>query len=196
VSEPRLAAFDRYDSFEELVAEVTKDVRVVRAIAEPGRGSGLTGCLQPVFFIELPNTGDALFNGPSGYRAQYWIDPWNGLTANAILIASLKPRLLAAVDTRDQPGLAKIDVGASLDAVSSKLWIVEAPSVLNGNRDLNVEPWASEAARGVELAVLGLAAPAVSKFEIRGALLDAFGHEHVPSAKVRRHHDIHHYGFA
>jgi hypothetical protein len=31
---------------------------------------------------------------------------------------------------------------------------------------------------------------------VKGALLDAFGHEHVPSGKLRRHQDIHHYGFA
>ena len=94
------------------------------------------------------------------------------------------------------PDLAKIDISASLDAVSSKLWIREAPSLLDGGRDLNVEPWVSEAARGVELAVLGLAAPTVSKFEVKGALLDAFGHEHVPAPKLRRHYDLHHYGFA
>jgi len=196
VSDSRCAALEKHDSFEELVAEVLEDVRVIRAVAERGRHQGLTGCLQPVFFIELPTTGDALFNGRSGYRAQYWIDPLNGLTANATLIASLKPRLMAAVDVADQPDLAKIDICASLDAMSSKIWISQAPLTLSGNRDLNVEPWVSEAARGVELARLGVAAPAVTRFEVKGALLDAFGHEHVPSGKLRRHQDIHHYGFA
>jgi hypothetical protein len=196
VNGTRCAALEKHGSFEELVADVLEDVRVIRALAETGRDPGLTGCLRPVFHIELPKTGDALFNGRSGYRAQYWIDPWHGLTANAILIASLKPRLMAAVNVLDQPALAKIDISASLDAVSSKIWISEAPATLTGNRDLNVEPWLSEAARGVELARLGLSAPAVSRFEVQGALLDAFGHEHVPSRKLRRHHDLHHYGFA
>ena len=196
VSDSRRAALEKHGSFEELVAEVLEDVRVIRATAETGRDTGLTACLQPVFYIELPKTGDALFNGRSGYRAQYWIDPWHGLTANATLIASLKPKLMAAVDIADQPDLAKIDICASLDAMSSKIWIREAPSTLSGNRDLNIEPWLSEAARGVELARLGVAAPTVSRFEVKGALLDAFGHEHVPCRKLRRHQDLHHYGFA
>jgi len=36
----------------------------------------------------------------------------------------------------------------------------------------------------------------VTRFQVKGALLDAFGHEHVPHRKLRRHQDIHHYGFA
>jgi len=196
ISKSRRIALERYTSFNELIPDVAEDLRVIRAVAEPGRDPGLTACLQPVFYVELSSTGDALFNSPIGYRAQYWTDPWQGLTCNALLLSALTPKLMAAVDVQDQPDLGKIDICASLDAVSAKIWISEAPSIISGHRDLNVEPWVTEAARGVELAVLGLAAPQVSRFEVKGGLLDAFGHEHVPSRKVRRHYDIHHYGFA
>jgi len=196
VDEARRLVLAKSNSFEELAGKVVDDVRVIRAIAEPGRDRGLTDCLQPVFFVELPNTGDMLFNGPHGYRAQYWIDPWRGLDANAWLLTCLRPKLLAAVNIEDQPNLAKIDICASLDAMSAKIWIREASSTLMNSRDLDVEPWVSEAARGVELALLGLAAPQVSKFEVKGALLDPFGNERVPARKIRRHHDIHNFGFA
>jgi hypothetical protein len=196
MEESRREVLSRPFGFDDLVRRVVEDMKVIRAIAALGRDRGLTDCIQPVFFIELPKTGDVLFNGSSGYRAQYWMDPWRGLEANAQLISALKPGLLASVDIQVQPNLAKIDVCASLDATSAKVWIREAPSTMEHRVDLDVEPWTSEAARGVELAQLGLAAPQIQKFEVKGALLDPFGNERVPARKIRRHFDIHHYGFS
>ena len=196
VDETRRRKLCRAESFEQLVDEVIADVRVTRAIAESGRDPGLTDCLQPVFFLELPVTGDALFNGPRGYRAQYWADPWRGLEANALLLKSLLPKLLASVDTTGQPRLAEIDVSASLGAVSAKFWIREAPSTLTKTRDLEVEPWLSAAENGIEKAMLGLAAPQTSKYEVKGALLDKHGNERIPAGKIGRHHEIHRFGFS
>jgi len=196
VDEERRADLSRFGSFESLVASVVEDADVIRAISYAGQDDGLRGSQQPWFFLDLPKTGDALFNGPHGYRAQYWRSPWQGLEANAYLIASLLPKLLAAIDISTDPKLAEIDVTASLKAVSAKVWIREARSTVGANRDLLVEPWRSSAAQGVELAKLGLAAPRCSKYEVKGALLDSFGNERVPASKVRRHHDIHRYGFS
>ena len=72
VSETRRAALAAPGSFEELVRLVTEDARDIRAQARRGMDPGLTGCIQAIFSLELPDTGDALFNGPWGYRAQYW----------------------------------------------------------------------------------------------------------------------------
>jgi hypothetical protein len=184
-------------SYQELVAIAKGEIREIRARAEPGYSPGLTDCLQPVFTFELPTVGDRIFNGPYGYRAQYWVDPLEGLKANAFLIATLTPQLLATVDERAEPRFAKFDVCASLRATSAKLWIQEIPSLLvSPTIDLKVERWYTEAQRDVQLAKWGLSAPEEPKFHVKGALLDPWGNEVVPSRKVTRHYDIHHYGFS
>jgi hypothetical protein len=77
------------------------------------------------------------------------------------------------------------------------MWIQEIPSLLKDpTTDLNVERWVLESQKGVELARWGLAAPPVTKFEVKGALIDPYGNEVVPIRKVRRHYDIYHYGFS
>jgi len=197
VSAERRAVLFGPVSFEELVASAKNEIREVRAWAVPGSDPGLTDCLQPVFHFELPTVGDRLFNGPYGYRAQYWRSPMEGLSANAQLLAALSPKLLEVVDTIAQPDLAKFDTCTSLRAASAKFWIQEIPSLLlNPSDDLNVERWRVEAKRGVRLAQLGLSAPETTKFLIKGALLDPHGNEVVPLRKISRHHDIYHYGFS
>ena len=68
--------------------------------------------------------------------------------------------------------------------------------LVNPPVDLSVEPWQTEARRGVRLACWGLAAPVVTRFEVKGALMDSYFNEVVPSRKVGRHFDIHHYGYS
>jgi len=197
VPETRRTALAEPGSFEELVRLVSDDARGIRVRARKGTDPGLTDCVQPIFTLELPNAGDPLFNGPWGYRAQYWESPGQGLAANCMLLASLAPKLLGAIDTRAEPELAKIDVCASLHAASAKIWIQEMPSLLmEPTWDLNVDRWVLEARNGVELARWGLSAPLATKFEVKGALIDPYGNEVVPSRKIRRHYDIHHYGFS
>ncbi|NOU20415.1 MAG: hypothetical protein HOO93_01260 [Methyloglobulus sp.] len=184
-------------SFEELVTLAAADISKISLRVQPGRDHGLTHCLQPVFSFELPTVGDRIFNGPHGYRAQYWRSPMNGLQANASLIGALTSRLLAVADSVSDPDLAKINLCLSLKATSAKFWIQEIPSLLvNPTVDLRVEPWRSEAHRGVQFARWGLSAPEVTRFDIKGALLDPNGNEVVPSRKIGRHYDIHHYGFS
>ncbi|MFT3898309.1 MAG: hypothetical protein QM719_11565 [Thermomonas sp.] len=183
-------------SFEELVTLATADICHIKLRIDHGRGQDLTDCLRPVFSFELPTVGDRIFNGSHGYRAQYWLSPMNGLQANASLIGALTSHLLAVVDPSD-PDFSKINVCVSLKATSAKFWIQEIPSLLvNPSVDLRVEPWRSEAQRGVQLARWGLSAPEVTRFDIMGALLDPSGNEVVPSRKICRHYDIHHYGFS
>lgn len=184
-------------SFEKLVTLAKGEICQIRLCVKPGREPGLTHCLQPVFAFELPTVGDRIFNGLYGYRAQYWRGPSQGLRANAMLITALAPALLTIIDPEADPNVAKIDVCLSLRATSAKFWIQETPSLLvNPTADLRVEPWRSEAARGVELARWGLSTPEVTRFNIKGALIDPYGNEVVPSRKIARHYDIHHYGFS
>jgi hypothetical protein len=81
-------------------------------------------------------------------------------------------------------------------AASAKIWIREASFLANPAADLDIDRWAENARKGVELAKLGLMAPEITKFEIKGALIDPYGHEVVPADKIRRHYQIHHYGFS
>ncbi len=190
----------RLNSFEEVIGEIVNeldDAENFCAYAKPGNSPGLTDCLQPVFSFDLPKTGDILFNGPHGYRAQYWIDPWCGLAANGALMVALASRLIAAIEVEKEPQFDEFNVCASLKAVSAKIWIEETPSTVNkDNQGLEVEPWVSKAESGYEKAKLGLTAPQVSKFEVKGALLDHNGNERVPADKIRRHFDLHNYGFS
>jgi hypothetical protein len=92
--------------------------------------------------------------------------------------------------------LARIDVCAAIGAASAKIWIRESSSLATPSADLAVERWVENARRGVELAKIGLMAPEIAKFEIKGALIDPYGHEVVPADKIRRHYQLHHYGFS
>jgi hypothetical protein len=184
-------------SFEDLIRLVRDDAHEIKARAQPGSDRGLTDCIQPIFTFDLPNTGDALFNGPWGYRAEYWISPEQGLAANTRLLAMLTPKLLGAIDLDASPDFAKIDVCASLHAASAKIWIREGLSILSDPvAELAVDRWLRAARNGVELARLGLSAPQATKFEVKGALIDPYGNEVVPARKIRRHYDIYHYGFS
>ena len=197
VTEERQLALAQPGSFLEVVRLVVEDARNIRVSAKPGRDPGLTDCVQPIFFFELPNTHDIFFNGPWGYRAQYWLSPGHGLAANSYLLAALVPKLLASIGQTMDSNLEKIDVCASLSAASAKIWIEEDLNLLrNPTRDLYIERWLAEADKGVELARYGVYAPSNNRFEVKGALMDPFGNEVVPARKIHRHFDIHHYGFS
>ena len=199
VTDSRRAVLATPGSFEEMIRFVVEDVCEIRTRAKQGHAQGLTHCVQPIFTFKLPKSGDALFNGPYGYRAQYWAGPSLGLAANAALLSALAPKLLAEVDTTADPELAKIDVCQSLAAASAKIWIDETESAsifANPTKDLAIDRWVAEAADGVELAEWGLCAPKALTFEVKGALMDAYGNEVVPARKIRRHLDIYHYGFS
>ena len=196
VSEARRIALASAGSFPSLLEQVVADASNIRVRAESGRAKGLTHCIQPLFTLDLPKTGDALFNGPFWYRAQYWLGPEQGLAANATVLAALASRLLGALETCTDHNLSRIDVCAAIGAASAKIWIRESLSLATPTADLNVGRWADNARKGVELARLGLMAPEITKFEVKGALIDPYGHEVVPADKIRRHHQIHHYGFS
>jgi hypothetical protein len=197
VSTARRELLARPGSFEQLVQLVTEDAEVVLVRAKRGQDPGLTECVQPIFVLQLRNCGDALFNGPFGYRAQYWKAAECGLAANALLVGALAAKLMAAAEKSPVAELAHIDVNASLTAASAKIWIQETGALLASSaRDLAVERWVSKADSGAQFAVLGLSAPVASTFEVKGALISPEGHEVVPRRKIRRHHDIFEFGFS
>jgi hypothetical protein len=196
VSQSRRQALARFASFAELVKAAVADASNIKAVARPGNDRGLTQTFQPIFYVDLPSTGDALHNGPHGYRAQYLLDPWIGLAANNRLIEALTPKLMNSVDLDAQPALRKVNICSSLSASSAKIWVREGSELLEDSEDLAVASWLEEARCGVELAKWGLMAPLAERFEVKGALLTEEGHEIVPARKVRRHFQIHQYGYS
>ena len=196
IEEARRKSLTFCDSFDELVSLVSEDISNVTVKVKPGKDTSLISCVQPIFTFELPKFGDAIFNGPYGYRAQYFLSPCNGLEANCKLINALSSKLLGAVTTSTEEKLCRISVPNSLFAASAKFWFNESPDFLhNLSVDLDIERWAKEAEKGCELAKWGLCAPKVTTFEIKGALIDPNGNEVVPNGKILRHHQIHNFGF-
>jgi hypothetical protein len=110
VSEERRSRLEDAGSFSELIQRAAADARNITVQIKTGRAESLKDCHQPVFLVELPETADALFNGPFGYRAQYWESPGNGLAANCALIQALKRKLLRAFEE------VKNDVAMDADA--------------------------------------------------------------------------------
>jgi len=183
--------------FINLVSLVATDIRDVHVRVRDGKDPGLKDCMQPIFTFHLPSTGDALFNGPFGLRAQYFLDPWNGLAANGVVISKLAPSLVQSVHGDESTDLSSLDVFKSLHAASAKLWIIEdGTQFADTPIGLAVKRWSEAAQNGNELAQFGILAPVPRRFEVKGALLDSHGHEVVPKTKVGRHFEIHSYGYS
>jgi hypothetical protein len=185
--ESRREALAKPGSYERLIELTVENVRNISFRFKDQIDRKLPRCEQIIFLMEVPTIGDALFNGPYGIRAQYYLDSAWGLAANARLISRLSPKLLAAFDG-DDPDF----VITSLRAASAKIWIFE-DDVLNEYDlppELAIERWKSSGETA------GLIAPYPHRFEVKGALLDSNRNEVVPYGKVDRHYQINDYGFA
>jgi hypothetical protein len=68
---------------------------------------------------------DQLFNGRSGYRAQYCLSVKEGRRYNRAIVDALVPALRYAHATRSDPRLRWCDVEQSLTGRYSKIWIAE-----------------------------------------------------------------------
>ncbi|MFC6672509.1 hypothetical protein [Marinobacterium aestuariivivens] len=198
VSTDRRKALAEPGSFDELISRVCVEAEVVKAKKDTGSDSSLIGCWRPIFTIELQDTGDQLFNGPWGYRAQFWESPERGMEANLLLIESLYPILLEFIQRHPAGDMSTKDVEQRLTASSAKIWPDESQLCLAGpSKDLDVDRWRTEADAGQWKANVGLAAPKVSKFEVKGAFFDSnTWNEVVPEQKLQRHHEIHQFGFS
>ena len=74
----RLLSFSAFSEVVELVAKA----QVVDFTWEPFKGTALTGRSRASFLLRVsPETYDAFFNSPAGYRGQYALSPSEGETA-------------------------------------------------------------------------------------------------------------------
>lgn len=192
----RIARLRECPTFERLVDAIVTEAKVLSVKHQRGRDPTLAGAVQAVAAIELPDTGDLLFNSERGYRGAYWRAPAVGLAANMALIEALRPKLKTALQTASPIELDATTAMRSFEAVSAKVWPDEGAFDWIDCRCLVVERWISAANRGELRARWGLMAPAVTRFEVKGALFDPHGNEIVPAAKASRHFEIHLYGWS
>jgi hypothetical protein len=113
-------------------------------------------CCRPGYFrlvAQVPLsevTFDQLFNGRSGYRAQYYISPEEGILYNRDILDGLIPAIKAAY--RKQPLDVRFDlIEQSVRAPHSKIWVFEEEAAFDeAEKDaLNPPRWvANGATRG------------------------------------------------
>jgi hypothetical protein len=86
-------------------------------------GDLMAGCGRAIASFPLnPDTFDALFNGRSGYRAQYYLSCQEGIAFNAMLISALLRPLSIACE---RAPAGKIDVSQySFEGSHSKIWVL------------------------------------------------------------------------
>jgi hypothetical protein len=190
-------------SFEEIAYAIAAGASVVDRKLEPYRtAASKDACTarQMIFRLRLSprNLCDQFFNGRDGLRARYWQSEKDGENATQHLIAQLMPSLLEdaqqhfsnLVFPNVEPMSLK-EIEHALNALSAKVWPMEGPL---DNECLEVKRW-----RGNPHPRWGHMwtwTPETADIEIKSALLDTRGLEHVPEAKRDRSRQIHDHGFS
>jgi hypothetical protein len=131
----RAAKLQAGPSPEELIAAVARETAEA-ATDERSRLTWEHSTEAPDYFRTwgtfrlTPDTFDALFNGPTGYRAQYYLSVMEGMHFNRSLIAAVAPAIqMVHRRTRNATPLSAIE--ASLSGPMSKAWIADDGIVLN-----------------------------------------------------------------
>jgi hypothetical protein len=136
---------------------------------------------------------DQLFNGRSGYRAQYYLSPEEGIIFNRRLVHNFEPALRAAFEHKPL-AVRFAAVADSLLAPHAKIGIYEEKdafdkALANG---LNPPRWVSNQATRGRRAPL----PSHSTIELKGAFIDERKHLFVDELKLARPCDLHLRGYA
>lgn len=116
-------------------------------------------------------TFDVLFNGRTGYRAQFYLSAEEGILFNRQIVDDLIPCIRTAYQHRPlDTNFALVE--RSLRTPHSKIWVVEKPVnpfIVAPPDTLNPQRWAKN-----EKAVLGRRRPLADRFEIdlKGSFID------------------------
>jgi hypothetical protein len=107
-----------------VVQEASDETLGLRRVTWEG-GTLMKGCSRAkVFFPLSPDTFDALFNGRSGYRAQYYLSIQEGVRFNRILIDALRDAVRSAYCLHPLEQSESL-ILHSFDGPWSKAWIYE-----------------------------------------------------------------------
>lgn len=158
---------------------------------------------QAVFTVQVPpSVGDALFNGPYGLRAAYWISPADGDRANCDLIEAARPSLTQYVRDLHNGDFSPTFADQSLSTPSAKVWPNERSLDGGGSASqvttglLDVVRWERNENCNGSKGPNWRWSPEDGRFEIKGALIDRYNALLVPPGKVRRSEEIHLFGFS
>ncbi|MFH1871103.1 MAG: hypothetical protein ABIK82_17415 [Pseudomonadota bacterium] len=133
-------------------------------------------------------TFDQFFNGRSGYRAQYYLSPEEGVLFNRDVLQGLKGCLTEAFAQQLVPVGLDL-VLTSLDGPHSKVWVYGEQSPFNNAPEYSLNPrrWVKNNARLGRRAPL----PAHLSLELKGAFIHASsGRLFVDELKVDRACDL------
>lgn len=133
-------------------------------------------------------TFDQLFNGNSGYRAQYYLSPEEGILYNRDVISALLPAVKASYER--QPLRVPFErIQSSLDAPHSKIWVFnEIPAFDSAAADsINPPRWLkNDATRGRKAPL-----PSHLMLDLKGAFINfETGSIYVNQLKLERATDI------
>ena len=206
----RRAYLDSGRSFEEIARSGAVEAKVLKLWSERYRDrpkNVSNGARQVCFRVQVSKqTYDLLYNAPDGIRGRYWQDPCAGDLATRSLISCLEPILLGFAERNPSVGAASDVIGlqevcASLRAKSAKVWVREKDDAgntkiaPNSGPQLKVHRWEQNEALIGSKGPLWRWTPCDDEIEIKGAILDAMGMEHIPEIKRDRSLQIHQYGF-
>lgn len=213
LSAHRRVYLDDECGFEAIAQSIVLEATVLRSWLEPyrtakPRDQAERSARQVCFRVSVsPRTFDLFYNSVGGLRGRFWQKPELGFEATKQLIHFLRPSLMAFAEadsprfetrTRYAAEMSLADVGMSLDARSAKVWVGEE-ALVTGQPELIVQRWVEN--EGKEIAGLPSkgarwrCTPASGEIEVKGALIDSSGGEHVPISKARRSEEIHYFGF-
>lgn len=133
-------------------------------------------CESPGFFRVVAQIAlterlfDQFFNGRSGYRAQYYLSPEEGVLYNRDVLQCLKPALTAAYSQRTL-GVDMDLVSRSIDGPHSKVWVYGDTAAFNSapENSLNPRRWVENRAKLGRRAPL----PTALSLDIKGAFVHA-----------------------
>jgi len=212
--EDRRSFLERLRSFDEIAQELQSQVLITSYRGEKGTLGSVKGCLRPNFKIETSSKAfDEFFNGRSGYRAAYYVDPEEGVRTNESFLSRLVESLVAYA--LSHPAGQYIDEGTlrrSLALPSAKVWLDEDGFSFDHalRMDILVPEWGAAANDAVaafgrnerpdppekEKAIWGVRAPAGCRLDVKGAFVATDGVEQIALDKRHRSKEIHEYGFS
>lgn len=158
-------------------------------------------------FVYCLNIGrelfDLFFNSRNGYRAAFFRSPYEGLRANAELLAMLTPSLVASEATGGEKASKLIE--ESLTSPTAKVWLAE-PEV--GFCSLCAGEWSNPSNANAEIrngrwecsshdnAKKGRKAPYFTKLRVFGAFLNHASDEVIAGRKRHRAVHLNQWGWA
>jgi hypothetical protein len=188
-------------SFSEIADAASGEAEILRSWSELYRNppKNAIGARQICFRIRITKkTCDSFYNARDGIRGRYWQSASAGDFATRIFIDLLKAKLVESADKKSLPSANEIK--ASLDAISAKVWIREKDDAGNSiisydMPQLRIRRWQQNETELGNKGRLWRWTPCLEEIEIKGALIDSAGVEHVPESKLDRSQQIHCFGF-